>query len=336
MLTGGFGEPYTFGRRLVKWFKREQPHYDIVHDNQSLCYGLLTLQKKGECVIATVHHPITRDRDIALASASSKGHRWLIKRWYSFLTMQTRVVNQLQHVITVSKNSQRDIESAFGREAARTPVIPNGVDISIFQPRPDIAREHFQLITTASSDQPLKGLSVLLQAVAKLVPQFPEITLVVIGKLNPGGASEQELDALQLRERVMFKSDLNHEDIVALYARATLAVVPSLYEGFGLPVLEAMACGIALISSDGGALPEVVGDAGKIVPANNSDALAGAIHELLTDETQRDAYAHAGFTRATEYYSWEKIAEQLTDYYVQCLSEKNASNNAREVAYADH
>ena len=86
-LSGGFGEPYSFGRRLVGYFKQHKPHYDIIHDNQSLCYGLLKLQARGGNVIATVHHPITRDRELAIASATTKGQRWLINRWYSFLVM---------------------------------------------------------------------------------------------------------------------------------------------------------------------------------------------------------------------------------------------------------
>ena len=108
-LSGGFGEPYSFGRRLVRYFKKHKPHYDIIHDNQSLCYGLLQLQARGENVIATVHHPITRDRELAIAAANTKGQRWLINRWYSFLTMQEKVVQQLNYMITVSQQSQQDI-----------------------------------------------------------------------------------------------------------------------------------------------------------------------------------------------------------------------------------
>lgn len=318
MLTGGFGEPYTFGRRLVKWFAREKPEYDIVHDNQSLCYGLLALQKKY-ALVATVHHPITRDRDIALAAATGKGHRWLIKRWYSFLTMQQKVVNKLQHVITVSQTSRDDIAQEFGRPAEKIQVIANGVDTNIFKPRSDIARKPFQLITTASSDQPLKGLSVLLQALHQLQNNYPQINLTVIGKLNPGGSTEKELQSLQLAEKVNFVSELSREEIVALYAEATMAIVPSRYEGFGLPALEAMACGTPLICSNGGALPEVVGEAAFVVPAGDVDALKLAITNFLIDEKLRQHYAAAGLQYANQHYRWEVIAGQLADYYYQLL-----------------
>lgn len=335
MLTGGFGEPYTFGRRLVKWFAREQPDYDIIHDNQSLCYGLLQLQRRY-CVLATVHHPITRDRDIALAAASGRGHRWLIKRWYSFLTMQKKVVKQLQYVVTVSEQSRRDITAAFGRPADDIAVIPNGIDIAVFKPEPAIARKPFQLLTTASSDQPLKGLSILLQALAVLREHHPQLTLTVIGKINPEGATKKELDKLQLQHCVEFVSDLERQDIVALYAKTTIAIVPSLYEGFGLPALEAMACGTPLVCSDGGALPEVVGEAAVVVPAGNVDRLAGAINDLLGDPALRQQYATAGMMHAHQHYHWDVIAQRLAQYYEKIRSADPQSRYRRELLSADN
>lgn len=318
MLTGGFGEPYTFGRRLVKWFDRQQPDYDIIHDNQSLCYGLLKLQKRYP-LLATVHHPITRDRDIAVAAARSTGHRWLVRRWYSFLTMQKKVVKKLHRVITVSHQSRLDIAEAFHRPANNIQVIANGIDTDIFKPVPQVVREPLQLITTASSDQPLKGLSVLLRAMAGLRHHYPQLTLLVIGKLNAGGATEKELQELQLQQAVRFVSDLERDEIVRLYASATLAVVPSLYEGFGLPALEAMACGIPLVCSDGGALPEVVGDAAQRVAAGDAVALQTAIARLLDDPALRDDYARRGLQRAQQHYRWPVIAKQLADYYYSLL-----------------
>ena len=146
-LSGGFGEPYSFGRRLVRYFKNHKPSYDIIHDNQSLCYGLLKLQSQGENVIATVHHPITRDRELAIAAATTKGQRWLINRWYSFLSMQEKVVQQLNHIITVSQQSQQDIAQAFGRPVEKITLIPNGIDTDIFKPLPEFERKRWQLIT---------------------------------------------------------------------------------------------------------------------------------------------------------------------------------------------
>ncbi len=318
-LSGAFGEPYSFGRRLVSYFKRNKLHYDIVHDNQSLCCGLLQLQAQGENIIATVHHPITRDRELAVAAATTKGHRWLIKRWYSFLTMQEKVVQQLDHIITVSKTSQQDIAQAFARPVEKITVIANGIDTEIFKPLPEIRRKPFCVITTASSDQPLKGLSVLLNAIAQLRGEFPELKLLVIGKLKPEGATEKELSALELTDCIEFKSGISTEDLVHEYAQAKIAVVPSLYEGFGLPAGEALACGIPLICSDGGALPEVVGCAALMVKAGDVTELTQALRKLLNDDALCEQLSDAGRAHSLQHLSWQVVGEQLSDYYRSIL-----------------
>lgn len=321
-LSGAFGEPYSFGRRLRAHFKKYKPQYDIVHDNQSLCYGLLDLQKRGVNVIATVHHPITQDRDLALAAATEKGQRWLINRWYSFLGMQKQVVQQLNHVITVSQQSQQDITAAFDRRAENIKVIPNGVDANIFKPLDNISRAPFRLITTASSDQPLKGLSVLLRAVAQSRSEFPELQLIVIGKLKENGDTQKELQALNLQDIVQFKSGISNQELVEEYAQASIAIVPSLYEGFGLPAAEAMACGVPLICSDGGALPEVVGDAARLVRAGNVEDLQSALRELLNDEQAREQLGTQGRTHILQQLSWDCVGKKMERYYYQVLQQQ--------------
>lgn len=333
-LSGAFGEPYCFGRRLRAHFKKHKPQYDIVHDNQSLCYGLLDLQKRGVNVIATVHHPITQDRDLALAAATEKGQRWLIKRWYSFLAMQKNVVQQLHHVITVSHQSQQDIVAAFDRPAENIQVIPNGVDASIFKPLDTIARIPFRLITTASSDQPLKGLSVLLRALAQLRSEFPELKLIVIGKLKENGETKKELQALNLQDVVQFKSGISNQELVEEYAQASIAIVPSLYEGFGLPAAEAMACAVPLICSDGGALPEVVGNAARLVRAGNVEDLHTALHELLNDENAREQLGAQGRAHILQQLSWDCVGKKMERFYYQVLQQQAQGDPAidREVA----
>ena len=324
-LSGGFGEPYCFGRRLITYFKKHKPQYDIIHDNQSLSYGLLELQKRGENIIATVHHPITRDRDIALQAATTKGHKWLINRWYNFLVMQKDVVQKLNHVVTVSKQSQHDIAEAFECSTEKINVIPNGIDTDIFKPQPHIKRKPWQLITTASSDQPLKGLSVLLNALAILRVDFPQLKLVVIGKLKQEGATEKQLHSLHLVDAVEFRSGISTEELVATYAESTMAIVPSLYEGFGLPAAEALACGIPLVCSDGGALPEVVGDAARLVKAGDLDQLAQAIRHLLNNEDACNALSIAGRIHSLQHLSWGVVGEHFSDYYHQVLTNARKS-----------
>jgi glycosyltransferase involved in cell wall biosynthesis len=314
-LTGAFGEPYCFGRRLVKFFQKNPMPYDIIHDNQSLCYGLLDVQKQFHNLVVTIHHPVTRDHELAIAAATNNNQRILINRWYSFIGMQKKVVKQLQHIITVSKQSRQDIQQAFACDAEKITVIGCGVDTELFCPQENIERLAFRLITTASSDQPLKGLTILLNAIANIKPEFPELKLVVVGRLKEDGDTEKELEKLQLQDIVEFKSGISTEELVQEYAKASLAIVPSLYEGFGLPAAEALASGIPLISSDGGALPEVVGDAAYLVRAGNVDDLTKAIRNLLNDKNLRQAFSEKGRQHSLQQLSWKKVAEKMADYY---------------------
>ena len=323
MATGGFAEPYTFSRRVVKYLESRVSDYDIVHDNQCLGYGLLTIQARGLPTVATVHHPISRDRQLALDAAPNWWHRLLVRRWHSFLGMQGKVVRNLKHIITVSEQSRRDIAEAFYRPVEKIDLIHNGIDTRTFCPQPHIARKPYRLMTTASADQPLKGLKYLLEAIGSLQKRYPDITLLVVGKLKRGGQTEKQLRQLGIENRVTFVSGISTERMVEYYAETELAVSPSLYEGFGLPVGEAMACGVPVVACDGGALPEVVGDAGLVVKAADSGALAAAIRQLLDSQELRDQLATRGRKRILKLFSWNVAARQMTRFYHQVLEREN-------------
>lgn len=324
MLTGGFPEPYTFGRRVDALFRRlgrGPGSYQIVHDNQCLSWGTLALQQRGIPLLTTIHHPITWDRDIALEHAPDWKHRLLIRRWHAFLRMQSRVARQLRHIVTVSESSRRDICAAFGIAPERVHVIYNGIDTEVFRPEPGVERDPWQLITTASADQPLKGTQYLIPAFATLCQQFPELHLVFVGRPKPGGATEQLIHRLGVAERIRFVHGVSADEFRRLYARSAVAVVPSEYEGFGFPAGEAMACATPVVSTDGGALPEVVGKAGRIVPRRNPAALAQAIGELLTDPAARQTLGSQGRQRILDRFCWSRTAGALTDLYRQVLLE---------------
>ncbi len=322
MISGGFGEPFAFGRRVADWLEAHRDQYDIVHDNQSLAPGLLHIQASGTPLLSTVHHPITMDRDIALADEPRWHYRLLIRRWHYFLHMQTRVVRKLRNLVTVSENSRGDIARAFGITTDHIDLVYNGIDIATFKPQPSAEREPYTLITTASADQPLKGSQHLLRAMAALLPRFPKLRLIMIGKPKPGGKTDTLIQSLELSERIELHHGISTQALVSLYGRASIAVVPSEYEGFGLPAGEAMACGVPVVSSDGGALPEVVGDAGIIVEAANPKALTQAIAELLEDDTARARLAIAGRQRIEEQFTWQLAAQRMTDIYRQVISER--------------
>ncbi len=324
MLSGGFGEPYTFGRRVKKLLQQEK--FDIIHDNQSLCHALVELQSQGHNVVATVHHPIHRDRDLALASAPNWKYRVLIRRWYSFIGMQQKVVERLKHVVTVSESSRRDIENYFSRSPEKTHIIANGVDTSVFRPLHNVVKNPFQIITTASADQPLKGLRYLLEALAELKIRHSNISLVVIGKLKPGGDTEKLLHKLSIADNVRFYSGISTESLVEKYNQSQIAVCPSLYEGFGLPAAEAMACGLPVVSTDGGALPEVIGDAGVVVPAGASEALVTAVDNLLQFPEKAELLARRARQRVLDHFSWQQVAIKLSRFYKNIL-EKNVDRS---------
>ena len=323
-LTGGFAEPYTFGRRAVKYLKANRDRYDLVHDNQSLSYGMLKIQAMGIPLVTTLHHPITSDLRIALGAARRWYQRLLIRRWHSFLNMQKKVVMRLDNIVTVSERSRADIARDFRIDPQGVGLVYNGIDTGEFRPLPEVRREPRRLMATASADAPLKGLRFLLKAYARLLERYPDLELLVVGQPRPGGDTEYLLQRLGLVDRVRFVSGISTEEMVRYYAEATLAVVPSLYEGFGLPAGEAMACGVPVVSSDGGALPEVVGEAGVVVPAGDAEALEGAIAGLLDDPVRRDALGQAGRDRIDELFCWRVTAGQMTAYYREVLSLANS------------
>lgn len=320
-LSGGFAEPFTFGRRVRKYLRRHGRAYDLIHDNQSLSYGVLKLQDEGFALVTTVHHPITHDLRIALRAARTFAERLSVRRWHRFLRMQARVVRRLRHVVTVSERSRQDIAADFGRPAVNTGLIYNGIDTAVFRPRADIARRARRLMATASADAPLKGLRYLIEAYHRLLDKYPDLELLVVGKPRPGGETERLLQELNLRQRVRFVSGIGAGELVRHYAAATIAVVPSIYEGFGLPAGEAMACGVPVVATNGGALPEVVGDAGVIVATASAEALAAAIAALLDDPDARARLGAAGRARILQRFSWALCAEQWLACYRQVIRE---------------
>ena len=194
----------------------------------------------------------------------------------------------------------------------------NGIINEFFYPMQNGPRPENTLIVTNSADTPLKGLRFLLEAVAQIRKNRP-IKLTVIGQPKKDGMIETLVKDLGVGDVVHFTGRIDNEEFADYYAKSTIAVVPSLYEGFGIPAVEAMACGVPLISTTGGALPEVVGDAGVIVPAGDAQALAGAITRLLDSPEERKKYARAGLDRANSVFNWERAARKVVDVYREAI-----------------
>lgn len=321
VLTGGFPEPYTFGKRVTRWLEGHGDRFDVIHDNQSLCYGLLDLVERGHPTVATIHHPITVDRGLALRNATGWGERLLTRRWYRFLRMQGRVAEELPHIITVSEASKRTAVDDFGLSPDDVSVVHNGIDTETFRPVPGIERSPNRIMTTVSADAPLKGAKYLLQAMAQLADHPSDPELVVIGSFDQGRECDRLIDDLGIRDRIETHSGVTTRRMVELYATAAVAVVPSLYEGFGLPAGEAMACGVPVVASRGGGLTEVVGDAGSTVPPGDATALADAIAALLEDPERRDRMGQRGRERMREQFDWEAAARETVTVYREAIAD---------------
>ena len=316
MATAAFPEPLTFSLRAARLLRSRAQRPDVVHDNQTLGYGLLALQRAGFPVVATVHHPITVDRRHDLAAAPGFRKRFSTWRWYSFLRMQGRVARALPALLTVSTSSYADIVRDFAVDEARLTVVPVGVETDVFVP-PTAPRVRGRIVATTSADVPMKGLVPLLEAVAKLRTER-DVELVVVGRPKEGGTASRTIDRLGLEGAVRFVHGVTEAALVDLFGSAEVAVVPSLYEGFSLPAIEAMACATPLVATTAGALPEVVGPDGLAalhVAPGDPEALALAIGRVLDDEELAARMGAAGRARVLERFTWRAVAQQTVQWY---------------------
>ena len=320
-LRGQFSEPLAFSKRAWHELRNRKGDFDLVHDNQCLGWDILKIEHNIPTIV-TLHHPITKDRELEMNHAKTAKKRRQLKRWYSFVEMQGKVASKLPRIVVVSENSIKDIHNDMGVSLDRMRLVPVGVDPDLFTPLPHVQRQTGRLITTASADVALKGLSYLLEAMAKLRAEGREVRLTIIGKPRPGHSMDL-IESLGLKAFIDFVSGVPDERIVELYAEAELAVVPSLYEGFSLPAIEAMATGTCLVATDGGALPEVTGRDGETVlqcPAGDADALASAIARGLDDNELRARIGTAGRARVVERWSWRHCAQLTVDQYREVLA----------------
>jgi glycosyltransferase involved in cell wall biosynthesis len=316
--SGGFPEPLTNSIRYFNFMRENRHRYDIVHDNQCLAYGILGIKALGIPTVATIHHPITVDRDVEIAAEKVFWRKWKVRRWYSFLNMQGRVSRRLSHIITVSEASKTDISSAFSIPRERFRVVANGINTDIFHTVAGVKRLDNQIMVTNSADTPLKGLRFLIEAMA-MIRKKRDVHLMVIGTSKKNGVIDKLVKSLNAHDYITFTGRIEDSEFAHYYARTTMAVVPSIYEGFGLPAGEAMACKVPVISTTGGALPEVVGDAGVLVPPGDAKALEAAIIDLLDNPGKRVRLAEAGYDRARKNFTWLNTAKKVVEVYREAI-----------------
>ncbi len=250
-----------------------------------------------------------------------------LNRWFLTL-MMPRFLRAADAVIAVSECTRRDAVRAYGIPEEKITVIYEGVSPRFRPASPEAiqaVRAKYRLperfILYVGTIEPRKNLTALLEAYAALQSRNTQhaARLVIVGK--KGWLYEgffRRLRELGLEERVYFTGYVPDEDLPALYSAADLFVFPSLYEGFGLPVLEAMACGVPVVCSNTSSLPEVAGDAALLADPTDIRALAAAMERALTDEALRASLRARGLERARQ-FTWEEAAKRTVEVYHQVL-----------------
>jgi glycosyltransferase involved in cell wall biosynthesis len=326
VMTGGFPEPYTFGKRVLKHLRASKQEFDIILDNQSLCYSLMDIQKLYPLAV-TIHHPITKDYKLEMENASNWKERLSSRRWHNFLPMQKKVAPKLRKIICVSRPSKQDTVEEFLVNPRNVDVILNGIDIETFKPNSNIKVIENRIVTTASADIPLKGLRFLIQALTTVLKDFPETSLIVIGKSSNGSKIRKLVDNLSLNEKISFKSNLSEEEIVDIYHTSQIAVIPSLYEGFGFGAGEAMSCGTPLISTDSGGLKDVIGDSAMRIKSGSVEDIEKGIINLFNSPERRQKLSLRGRRRMEDLFDWKISASNYIKVFEDTINTHKSANN---------
>jgi len=320
---GMFPEMLTFSIRAYLKIRQLLPHhrFDIVHDNQCLAYGLLLIRALGLPVVATIHHPLPIDTIADLAQAPTTWKK--IKRilFYPPL-MQGIVARRLDAVITDSESSAREIRRIFKVPQGKMKRVYLGVDTDVFRRLDSHRKEPNSLIMVGRTEDRKKGVLYLLQALRLLKGDDLNLKLTIVDQVGSGSMALDLIQEYGLDDMVTFTGRLTTEELVRRYSAAEIAITPSLYEGFGLPAVEAMACEVPVITTTAGALPEVVkqGETGILVPPRDPRALAGAIKRLLADESMRRRMGSEGRRWVKRQFSWAEAARQMLQVYEEVLS----------------
>jgi glycosyltransferase involved in cell wall biosynthesis len=324
VLFGGFPEMKTFGDRANDFLKSNDG-YDLVIDNQSLSYGMLDIQKRFP-FIEIIHHPITFDYKYELASSKKIKYKISRHRWYSFLKMQKRVAPNIKRIVSPSQSSKDGIVSEFNCDHENITVINNGLDTDEFKPMSKSTRNQYRLITTASADVPLKGLDYSLKALKDLKSDFPEIHLVVIGSIKENGHTQRLINELDLKDSVYFQSNITKAQITELYSTSSIAIVSSLYEGFGYPVIEAMSCEVPLIATNVSSIPELVNEYATLVDPKNHKMISDSVKEIMLDYRKYKEIAINGRQHVIDRFNWAKITKEYENIIFKTIEKFNDAN----------
>jgi len=315
---GMFPEMAAFSVRAFWMVRRllRQHAFDVIHDNQTLGWGLLPLKWLGVPLVATIHHPLTVDRERGFDPPGGLAERWRMAVFHP-IPMQGFVARRIAPIITVSEASRARIAADFRVPAARIRLVYNGVDTERFRLRTEIPRVPGRVLYVGNLEDRNKGGRYLLEAAAHFRPGAE--LLVATGALNRKSWVHAAVERLGLAGRIAIRLHVSQEELAELYASAEVAVCASLFEGFGFPAAEAMASGLPLVAARGGALPEVVGDAGVLVPVADAAALAAAVNALLDDPQRRARLGRLARERVLARFQWDQAAARVEAVYREVL-----------------
>ncbi len=308
-------------RAFDVWRRLQRQHrFDIFHDVQVLGYGTLAIKASGMPVVSNIHHPLQIDRANQVRQAPTWKQQIRKIVFYPFW-MQEIVARRMDRIITGSGPSAASVCEAFRLPRERVRVIHDGVDVEVFRPL-EVPKRPRSLLYVGNSDDRNKGARYLLEAMAILKARGFDCQLTFVDRPNAEMAPRMVRE-LGIEDRVTFTGRLSLENLVLAYNQAQLVVSPSLYEGFGLPAAEAMACGTPVIATTAGAFPEIVadGETGLLVRPGDAEAIANAIETLLPDEPRRLAMGAAGRRRIVERFSWRQTAVRTAELYAEVAAE---------------
>lgn len=244
----------------------------------------------------------------------------LFVAWYQWLL--PRVMKKAKRIITVSEYSRQQLISYYRMDPERVRVTPLGVDESFYVQREEkceLLRAQYGIegkyILAVSSNVPRKNFAGIVKAWSMINSELPEYSLVIVGKEQVGYSSKTHRFS-SVPERTIFTGYVPDEDLPYLYAGAEIFVYPSFYEGFGLPILEAMAAGTPVLTSNLSSMPEVAGDAALLVDPYNILSIATGMISLASDEKLREDLARAGRSRARS-FSWDRTAELTREILIE-------------------
>ena len=320
---GFLPEPCAFSlrafRTVADWLRRGR-RFDVAHDVQCLGWGTLGLHRLGLPVVTTIHHPLSVDRRASFVRDESFRDAIGTMTFYP-IGMQSVVARRLERVLTSSRASATEIERDFGVRAEQLRMVANGVDTDLYTPDPSVARDPNEILCVGRASDPNKGLHTLVEALAQLPAP---IHLTLVDDDHPDNEARKRARALGCADRLSLVGRIPNEELVSLYRRAALVVVPSRYEGFGLPAAEAMACATPVVATRAGALPEVIGTGGGgvLVDRENPEALAKGIARLLEQPEARARLGERGRRGVTETYAWPKVASATAEVYSEAVAER--------------